>query len=57
MLDFEKYDNKKVEIEIADGNRINGILYLSRMDYPKRYVLKINDKFYEEFQVKEIKDA
>lgn len=57
MLDFEKYDNKKVEIEIADGNRINGILYLSRMDYPKRYILKINDKFYEEFQVKKIKDA
>lgn len=56
MLNFEKYDNKEVEIEIADGKCIKGLMYLSKMDYPKKYILKINDKFYEGFQVKKIKE-
>lgn len=55
-IDYNVFDGKMVSIVTI--NKIEeGKLHLHKMDYPERLIFEINDKYYEEFQIREIKEV
>jgi hypothetical protein len=54
-IDYNIFDGESVSIKTVTDKTIVGKLHLHHMDYPKRLIFEINQKYYEEFQIREIK--
>lgn len=54
-IDYNIFDGQSVSIKTVTDKIIVGKLHLHHMDYPKRLIFEIDQKYYEEFQIREIK--
>ena len=54
-IDYNIFDGKMVSI-VTINNIEEGKLHLHKMDYPDRIIFEINNKYYEEFQIRGIKE-
>lgn len=54
-IDYNIFDGKMVSI-VTINKTEEGKLHLHKMDYPKRIIFEINNKYYEEFQIRGIKE-
>jgi small nuclear ribonucleoprotein (snRNP)-like protein len=55
-IDFNVFDNKSVIVKTVSGDRFEGILHLHHMNYPDRLIFEIDQKFFEEFQIRGIQE-
>jgi hypothetical protein len=55
-IDFNVFDNKCVVVRTVSGDQLKGILHLHYMNYPDRLIFEIDQKFFEEFQIRGIQE-